>query len=230
MKQHYAKLSSYIAALKDASSTSDVKLVTYSKQGHRQPVFQRLYMCFEAVKKGWVEGCRRIICVDACFLKTFLGGQLMVAIGRDGNEQMFPIAWAAVEGENTLHGNDEHQAILSGIASVFPSAKHRHCARHIFANWNKHHKGDEIKLAFWKIAQSYNLADMNDAYDELKKADKAAALSFKRYNPKCFCRAYMSTSCKADVITSNLAETFNGYIIHARNKHLVDMMEDIRAQ
>ncbi|KAL2941560.1 hypothetical protein RDABS01_029910 [Bienertia sinuspersici] len=40
----------------------------------------------------------------------------------------------------------------------------------------------------------------------------------------------MSTSCKADVITSNLAETFNGYIIHARNKHLVDMMEDIRAQ
>ncbi|KAL2925795.1 Elongation factor 1-alpha [Bienertia sinuspersici] len=71
---------------------------------------------------------------------------------------------------------------------------------------------------------------MNDAYDELEKADEAAALSFKRYNPKCFCRAYMSTSCKADVITSNLAETFNGYIIHARNKHLVDMMEDIRSQ
>ncbi|KAL2936399.1 hypothetical protein RDABS01_020014 [Bienertia sinuspersici] len=71
---------------------------------------------------------------------------------------------------------------------------------------------------------------MNDAYDELEKADEAAALSFKRYNPKCFCRAYMSTSCKADVITSNLAETFNGYIIHARNKHLVDMMEDIRAR
>ncbi|KAL2939767.1 Chromodomain-helicase-DNA-binding protein 3 [Bienertia sinuspersici] len=87
-----------------------------------------------------------------------------------------------------------------------------------------------MKLAFWKIAQSYNLADMNDAYDELEKADEAAALSFKRYNPKCFCRAYMSTSCKADVIVSNLAETFNGYIIHARNKHLADMMEDIRAQ
>ncbi|KAL2926066.1 Transposase for insertion sequence element ISRM5 [Bienertia sinuspersici] len=115
---------------------------------------------------------------------------LMVAIGRDGNEQMFPIAWAAVEGENTLswewffkelqHSlslekgegvvfvSDEHQAILSGIASVFPSAEHRHCARHIFANWHKAHKGDEMKLVFWKIAQSYNLADMNDAYDELR--------------------------------------------------------------
>ncbi|KAL2899113.1 Chromodomain-helicase-DNA-binding protein 3 [Bienertia sinuspersici] len=87
-----------------------------------------------------------------------------------------------------------------------------------------------MKLAFWKIAQSYNLADMNDAYDELEKADEAAALSFKRYNPKCFCRAYMSTSCKADVMTSNLVETFNGYIILARNKHLIDMMEDIRDQ
>ncbi|KAL2896292.1 Large tegument protein deneddylase [Bienertia sinuspersici] len=87
------------------------------------------------------------------------------------------------------------------------------------------------KLLHGSMKQHYaKLADINDAYDELEKADEAAALSFKRYNPKCFCRAYMSTSCKADVITSNLAETFNGYIIHARNKHLVDMMEDIRSQ
>ncbi|KAL2900116.1 EF-hand calcium-binding domain-containing protein 5, partial [Bienertia sinuspersici] len=121
-------------------------------------------------------------------------------------------------------------AMLSGIASIFPLAEHRHCARHIFANWHKAHKGDEMKLNFWKIAQSYNLADMNDAYDELEKADEAAALSLRYITPNVFRRAYMSTSCKADVITSNLAETFNGYIIHARNKHLVDMMKDIRGQ
>ncbi|XP_021725057.1 uncharacterized protein LOC110692358 [Chenopodium quinoa] len=60
----------------------------------------KLFTCFEGLQKGWREGCRKVICVDACFIKTFLGGQLLSAIGRDANDQMFPIAWAIVEGEN----------------------------------------------------------------------------------------------------------------------------------
>ena len=41
-----------------------------------------------------------MIRIDACFLKTFLGGQLFVAIGRDNNDQMLPISWAVVKREN----------------------------------------------------------------------------------------------------------------------------------
>ena len=37
--------------------------------------------------------------VDACHLKGRTSGQLMVAVGKDGNENMFPIAHAVVEGE-----------------------------------------------------------------------------------------------------------------------------------
>ena len=64
------------------------------------PIFHRLFICFNGLKKGWWEGCLKIICVDACFLKTFLSGQLLVAVGRDGNDHMYPIAWAVVEAEN----------------------------------------------------------------------------------------------------------------------------------
>lgn len=64
------------------------------------PIFQRLFNYFEGIVQGWKDGCRRIICVDAAFLKTILGGQIMSAVGRDPNEQMFPLAWAAIEGEN----------------------------------------------------------------------------------------------------------------------------------
>ncbi|KAL2924672.1 Antiviral helicase SKI2 [Bienertia sinuspersici] len=42
-------------------------------------------------------------------------------------------------------------------------------------------------------------------------------------------RAHMSATTKADVITNNMAETFNAYIIQARSKHLLYMLEDIRA-
>ena len=46
-----------------------------------------------------MAGCRLIIGLDACHLKTKLGGQLIVAIARDPNEEYFPLAVAVVEAE-----------------------------------------------------------------------------------------------------------------------------------
>ncbi|KAL2898953.1 EF-hand calcium-binding domain-containing protein 5, partial [Bienertia sinuspersici] len=130
-----------------------------------------------------------------------------------------------------LHGSMKdhyNKAILNGVASVFPLAEHRHCARHVFALWHKTYRGDEMKIRFWKIVKSYNIADYTEALEELKEVDHQAAIVFQSYNPKVFCRAFLSTTCKSDVITNNMAETFNGYIINARNKHLIYMLEDIR--
>ncbi|WOH15746.1 hypothetical protein DCAR_0935290 [Daucus carota subsp. sativus] len=65
------------------------------------PTFQRMYICFEALRKGFLSGCRKIIGLDGCFLKGYVKGELLTAIGRDANNQMFPIAWAVVEVECT---------------------------------------------------------------------------------------------------------------------------------
>lgn len=100
MQSHYKKVGRYIAALKAASPGTVLDLVVDSSKKTNPPIFQRLFTCFEGLVQGWKDGCRRIICVDAAFLKTFLGGQILSAVGRDPNEQMFPLAWAVVEGEN----------------------------------------------------------------------------------------------------------------------------------
>ncbi len=42
--------------------------------------FQRMYVCMDACKKGWVSGCRPIVSVDACHLKGHLGGKLMCVL------------------------------------------------------------------------------------------------------------------------------------------------------
>ncbi|KAK4406519.1 hypothetical protein Sango_0658400 [Sesamum angolense] len=58
------------------------------------------YYCFILEKNlGFIRGCRPIIGLDACFLKGPFGGQLMAAIGKDGNNQMFPLVVAVVECE-----------------------------------------------------------------------------------------------------------------------------------
>ncbi|KAL6569678.1 hypothetical protein OROMI_014192 [Orobanche minor] len=247
MKQHYAKVGRYTEELRRSNKGGTFELVTISST---PPTFHRFFVCFRALRSGFLEGCRKFICLDGCHLRTFLGGILLAAIGRDGNNQMFPICWAAVEGENKgswewflnhlkteLDGtngegytfmSDQQKGLLAASASIFPRADHRNCARHIYANWKKVHKGDELKLAFWKVVRAFTESDFEEALEELKTISCKAAEDLLQQNPRVFCRAYFSDVSKCDVVVSNMAETFNGYILKARAKHIIDMLDDIR--
>ena len=103
-----------------------------------------------------------------------------------------------------------------------------HCARHIYANWKKDFKGEELKLLFWGCVKSYNVADFNDALQDMTELNRAAADEFRKADPNVFCRPYLKNLTKCDTIVSNMVETFNNYIMRARSKHLIDILEDIR--
>ncbi|CAN1146031.1 hypothetical protein LINPERHAP2_LOCUS15015 [Linum perenne] len=60
-----------------------------------------MYVRFSSLFKGFIAGYWPIIGFDGCFLKGELPGMLLSAIGKDGNNQMFPLAWAITEGETT---------------------------------------------------------------------------------------------------------------------------------
>jgi hypothetical protein len=60
-------------------------------------------MSLDACKRLFLQGCRPIIFVDGCFIKTTYKGQLLAAIGIDPNNCIFPIAIAAVEVEDTTN-------------------------------------------------------------------------------------------------------------------------------
>ena len=64
------------------------------------PVFERIYVCLEAYKNAFLTTCRSLIGLDGCFLKGEYGDQLLSVVGKDGNSQMIPIAYAVVESEN----------------------------------------------------------------------------------------------------------------------------------
>lgn len=42
-----------------------------------------------------------MIGLDGCFLKGMLKGEILSLVGKGFNNQMYPIAWAIVEIENT---------------------------------------------------------------------------------------------------------------------------------
>jgi hypothetical protein len=63
------------------------------------PRFGSFYFCLNGSKKGFINGCRPFIGVDGCHLKTKYGGQMLIAVSRDPNDQYFPLAFGVVETE-----------------------------------------------------------------------------------------------------------------------------------
>ena len=97
--EHYERVWDYANEILRSNPGSTAKVcVQVNPDG--KTYFHRMYVCFKALKEGWSRGCRRIIGLDGCFLKGQCKGELITTIGRDGNNQVFPIAWAVVDVEN----------------------------------------------------------------------------------------------------------------------------------
>ncbi|CAI9279346.1 unnamed protein product [Lactuca saligna] len=97
--EHYGKLWSYGHEILRTNPGSTVKLDMEDGPDGKK-YFSKFYCCFQGVKQGWIEGCRRVIGLDGCFLKGVCKGELLCAIGRDANDKIYTIAWAVVNVEN----------------------------------------------------------------------------------------------------------------------------------
>jgi len=95
--EQYTHLRNYAEELLRSNPGSTVKIKCNA--GLEGPLFERMYVCFNASKRGFVQSCRPLIGLDGCFLKGRYAGHLLSAIGKDGNNQMMPIAFAVVEAE-----------------------------------------------------------------------------------------------------------------------------------
>ncbi|CAA0841369.1 Unknown protein, partial [Striga hermonthica] len=93
--EHYGCLRNYIAELQRVDRNGRFEMLL--EEGH---VFKAFFVGFSALREGFLQGSRPIIGFDGCFLKTFLGGVLLCAIGKDGNNQIYPLAWAIADSEN----------------------------------------------------------------------------------------------------------------------------------
>ena len=62
--------------------------------------FEYLFMTFGPSTNGFLFGCKPIIAIDATYLKRKYRGVLFVAAAKDGNEQIYPLAFGFADGES----------------------------------------------------------------------------------------------------------------------------------
>ncbi|CAL2257716.1 unnamed protein product [Prunus armeniaca] len=98
IEEQYSKLWDYCKEHKRQNPGSIV-LVKTSLRGD-DPIFERFYICFDQLRKGFIEGCRTMVGFDGAFIKGQHPGQLLSIVGIDANNGMFPIAFAVVETES----------------------------------------------------------------------------------------------------------------------------------
>nr|GEX39013.1 calcium/proton exchanger [Tanacetum cinerariifolium] len=99
LREHYRRLWEYRQAILDSNPGTTCRLEDEETESGNY-YFRRFYVFLKGVKEGWLAGCRKVIGMDCCFLKHTYRGELLVAMGRDVNNHMYPIAWAVVKVES----------------------------------------------------------------------------------------------------------------------------------
>ncbi|KAK4382804.1 hypothetical protein Sango_2836700 [Sesamum angolense] len=164
VKEQYARLYDYCHTVVKHNPGSS--LIMKLNKEVNPLVLERMYFCLKGMRDGFIEGCRPLIGLDGCFLKGLFKGSLLAAIGRDPNDNIYPIAVAYVEvekydswewflnlllrdiGSHNERGwafiSDRQKGLLEAIVELAPGAEHRFCLRHILP------QGDVVQL--WHVS------------------------------------------------------------------------------
>ncbi|XP_057774982.1 uncharacterized protein LOC130993960 [Salvia miltiorrhiza] len=247
----FKTLEAYIQILKDTNPGSNVEL-QLSKEGEEKGlrVFRRLFVMLDACKRNWLGGCRPIICLDGCHLKSMAGGVLLTAVGKDANDGIMPLAWAVVSKENKVNWtwfmklmkreldlgegdrvtiiSDMQKGLINAVETILPRAEHRWCARHIYANWSKKWRGPELKKRFWICAWSSYEEEFKENLVKVGDIKQKAAEELVKYPPQTWCRAYQDFRSSSYMVDNNASESFNSSLLEAMSKPIISMLEDIR--
>ncbi|KAL3630451.1 hypothetical protein CASFOL_023435 [Castilleja foliolosa] len=249
--EQYSLLWDYCNILKIRNPGSYVKMKVERLSEDDKPTFQRLFISYGAWIEGFKSGCRKLIGLDGCFLKGSFGGQLLSAVGRDANNGMFPIAIAVVEAETTdswtwflnqlldaigsVEDNgwcfisDRQKGLEETFETVIPQAHHRFCLRHLYANFKTNgFKSLKLKEEMWLAAAAFNKEEFLVHMMNIKKEDLSAYEYLSKVEPSQWARSYFDPAVKCELLCNNLSESWNHFIIKAREKPILTMLEMIR--
>ncbi|XP_021774126.1 uncharacterized protein LOC110737778 [Chenopodium quinoa] len=249
--EQYSRVWDYGKVVLKYNPNSGVYVVVEGVDKPETPIFLRMYICLANLKNRFNKGCRHIIGLDGCHLKGAYPGQILVVVGKDGKNQIFPFAWATVEVENKetwgwfieclrkdvgdVSGglgitfmSDRQKGLLQAFDDLVLLAKKRYCVRHIWANFKLQFTRSTFKELFWNAARTTTLFDFEVAMESIKFLSEDDFECLANIPAKHWSRHAFDDFCKSNMLLNNLCETFNAVIKDAKDKPILTQMEWLR--
>ncbi|XP_058742407.1 uncharacterized protein LOC131614886 [Vicia villosa] len=221
----FSMLWSYGADLKRASAGNTFKTNTAALAPGLRPRFGRCYLCFDGNKKAMTKTCKPFIGLDGCHLKHRYGGIMLIAVGRDPNDQYLPVAFAVVESETKdtwswfmklliedigdgrwCFISDQQKGLVQVFEEEYPSYEHRFCLRHLYANFKKKFGGGTLFRDLMMAAAKATYFEAHEAKMLMIKEAKLEAYEWLEAIPKNkWCKHAFPFFSKCDVLMNNLS-------------------------
>ncbi|WOL09196.1 hypothetical protein Cni_G17949 [Canna indica] len=219
--------------------------------------FRRFYVSFHASLHGFEHGCRPLLFLDRIPLKATNQFKLLVAASVDGNDAVFPVAFAVVEDEKydtwlwflahlqyavtasrTITFVSNRQKGLDGaVSQVFKDSHHSYCLHHLIEEFkNELRKGpwtSQVKDAmigdFTRAAQACNMEDFNASVESIRNVSAEAAEWVMASKPENWSDAIFRGS-RYDHFSLNIVDSFNNWIPAKKESTIVHMIDAIRGK
>ncbi|KAG4906945.1 hypothetical protein JHK82_055603 [Glycine max] len=128
--RQYSYLEAYGEELKLVCEGKNYKLILKRPPGLLLPRFGSSYTCLEGSKLTFKRVCKPIIGLDGCHLKSKFGGQLLIVVGRDPNDQYLPIAFPL--------------GLVQTLQETRASDENQFCLRHLYQSFKKQFGGGTL--------------------------------------------------------------------------------------
>ncbi|RVW99809.1 hypothetical protein CK203_029243 [Vitis vinifera] len=197
---------------------------------------KHFFMSIGASIAGFHTSIRPVVAVDRTFLKAKYLGTLFIAACKDGNNQIYPLAFGIGDSENDaswewflqkLHDalghiddlfviSDRHGSIEKAVHKVFPHARHGVCTYHVGQNLKTKFKNPAIHKLFHDADHAYRISEFNFIFGQLEMIDPRAARYLMDIGVDRWARSY-STGKRYNIMTTGIVESLNAVLKNARD-------------
>ena len=238
--QSYTELPRLFLGIEQANPGCAVVWKTCETNMPNTEIFQRVFWSFKPSIEGF-QHCRPVMSIDGTHLYGKYKGKLLIAMGCDANNQLFPLAFAITEGENTDSWgwflacirnevtqragicviSDRHPGIMAAMVDphlgwATPFAYHRICMRHFASNFMTRFKDKILKNLVCRAALASTERKFKKHMNTIGRIN-SEALQWLEAVPFQLWALSHDGGRRYGLMTTNISEVFNSVLKGARS-------------
>ncbi|KAF5201053.1 Mudr family transposase [Thalictrum thalictroides] len=218
--------------------------------------FHCLFISFHASVHGFQQGCRPLIFLDRLSLNSKFRESLLVATAADGDDGVYPVAFAVVDEETVDNWRwflmelksavstsqsitfvaDTEKGLKESIAEVFENGYHSYCLQYLSENFKKDlqpqfsHEVKRLLVAdFYAAASALKFEEFQKSTESIKSISAEAFSWIVHSKPEFWANAFFA-GARYNHMTSKFGDLFYSWVSEAYEMTITQMVHMIRGK